>query len=187
MQDKTFHTIRNILLLSVCAISFLALIGWIADIPSLYTVGPTYISMKAQTAVGLLLAGLSSFFLTNRKNSETLVMVLSCALELLVLYAFIFSKALKVGDNIPSTVALVNLGLLGLTNIFIILHSKWYKISATMVAGAGVFGLLGYFIGEPAMYSYIKNIDTGMSIQTCVSFLFLGMVGLLTKRVTVHI
>jgi|GEM_PF-6108901 len=60
--EKKFNTFSLRFSIAVITISFIVLLGWLLNIPVLKSISPYWISMKSNTALSFLLAGISILF-----------------------------------------------------------------------------------------------------------------------------
>ncbi|MCX5656197.1 MAG: response regulator [Planctomycetota bacterium] len=189
------------------ATGLLVLLGWLLDIPSLKSVLPGFVAMKANTAVGFVLAGMS-LALFGRAARSVPIRRLSqaCAgatalLGLLTLGQYLFAlnfgidqvlfrgpagaiKTLSPGRMAPSTA--LNFLLLG-SALLLAGSRRGIRIAQPLALLAGWIGLLaliGYLYGDSALCDSALcgiGIYTQMAVHTAVTFVILGF-GVLLAR-----
>lgn len=149
------------------------LLGWIFDIPSLKSVVPWFVTMKASTATGFVIAGLSLAMLALANTSAAglrISQILACStslLGLLVICQYIFGINLgidqmlfrepdnAVGPLPPGHMALntaINFLLLGCA-LFIVNFRRGITVAQGLALLTGLMGLLpliGYIYGATA-------------------------------------
>ncbi|MCX6983278.1 MAG: hypothetical protein NT118_00815 [Lentisphaerae bacterium] len=175
------------------AAGLLVLIGWLFDIPSLKSVLPWFVTMKANTAAGFVLAGLS-LTLFARANPSALGLRLSqifacvtALLGFLTVCQYLFDLNLgidqllfrepanAVGPLAPGQMALntaINFLILGCA-LFIVNFRRGIPVAQGLALLTGLTGLLpliGYLYGATAF------IGIGQYTQMAVHTAFLFMV-----------
>jgi PAS domain S-box-containing protein len=184
------------------ATGVLVLFGWLLDIPSLKSVLPGFVTMKADTAVGFILAG-AALALLGRAARSVRIRRLSqaCAgatalLGLLTLSEYLFAldlgidqvlfsepagaiNTLSPGRMSPSTA--LNFFLLG-SALLLAGFRRGIRIAqplALLTAWIGLQALIGYLYGVSALYGI--GVYTQMAVHTAVAFVILGL-GILLAR-----
>ncbi|MEI6226770.1 MAG: PAS domain S-box protein, partial [Deltaproteobacteria bacterium] len=187
--------------MATTAVGVAVLVGWALDLPTLKSVLPGVVSMKANTALGFVLAGLSLSLRERGRASRITTGALAGATALLgfltlVEYAlgvnlgidqFLFREAagtvgtLSPGRMAPTTA--VSFLLVGL--------SRWLAIWPSTVAVAqglalvvallGYLSLTGYVLGATALIGIGRF--TQMAVHTAALFLLAGL-GLIVLRPT---
>ncbi|MGB2868075.1 MAG: response regulator [Bacteroidota bacterium] len=178
------------------------LIGWILNIPLLMSVGSGMISMKVNTAITLVLAGMSLLFsVRDVDKGKKVAMVLaflvgSIGVVNIAEYAFtwdagidqlIFKETtmtpgtLSPGRMIPNTA--INFFLFGLAIMAIRTNVRWgagvAQISALIVGLFGLISLLAYIYGLFELSGYAMY--SRMALLTAFSFIFLSVGALCTQ------
>lgn len=185
----------------VASIGCLVLFGWIANIPMLKSVLPGLVTMKANTALGFVLAGTSLFLLLKSTTSERrLVDRLCClvvaALSLATLSEYVFGWNLGIDQFLviddPQPVNTSNPGRMSpLTAICFTLvscalwlnGSKQRGTSAAKVSWAEGCVLLVSSIAAQVLIAYLYQVQpiigliiyTQMAVHTAVCFIVLGV------------
>jgi PAS domain S-box-containing protein len=182
--------------MAVLATGVLVLFGWLLDIPSLKSVLPGFVTMKANTAVGLILAG-ASLALLGRAARSVRIRRLSrvCAGTTVLLGLLTVSQCLfgldfgidqllfrepagAVGTLSPGRMApatAVDFLLLG-GALFLGNFRRTILASQRMALLAGLIGLLaltGYMYGAPNLYGI--GHYTQMAVHTAVAFVILSL------------
>jgi len=178
------------------ATGVLVLLGWLLDIPGLKSVLPGFVTMKANTAAGFILAGVSLALLGRAARSMRIRRLSqACAgatvlLGLLTLSQYLFAldfgidqllfrepagaiKTLSPGRMAPSTA--LNFLLLG-SALLLAGSRRGIRIAQPLALLAGWIGLqalIGYLYGVSALYGI--GVYTQMSMHTAVTFVILGL------------
>jgi len=178
------------------ATGVVVLFGWLLDIPALKSVLPGFVSMKANAAVGFVLAGTSLALLgragrsvRNRRLSQacagitallglfTFSQYLFCCWDLGIDQPLFRAPAGAVGTLFPGRMApatAIDFLLLG-GALFLagfrrtILASQWLALLAGVI---GWLSLLGYLYGAPNLYGIGQY--TQMAVHTAAAFIILG-------------
>jgi PAS domain S-box-containing protein len=177
------------------ATGVVVLFGWLLDVPSLKSVLPGFVTMKANTAVGFILAGVSLALLGRAARSARIRRLSqACAggtalLGLLTLSQYLFgwnlgidqllfrAPAGAVGALFPGRMApatAIDFLLLG-GALFLagfrrtILASQWLALLAGVI---GWLALLGYLYGAPNRYGIGHYAQ--MAVHTAAVFIILG-------------
>jgi two-component system, sensor histidine kinase and response regulator len=208
---KKNHTLEQVFVktsavMAVCAagIGLLALLGWIFNIAILKTNGAGYVTIKANTAIALALAG-AALFLLNNGNARSIKYRAGLALAgmtaligLLTLMEHAFNLQLGIdelffrgsdytagtvhaGRMAPNTA--VNFILLGVSLMLIDARGGMlFSLGRLCACGAGLiafFALAGYSYGVTAFYGFESY--TKMALYTAAAFLAL-FIGALIAR-----
>jgi signal transduction histidine kinase/CheY-like chemotaxis protein len=177
------------------ATGVVVLFGWMLDIPSLKSVLPGFVTMKANTAVGFVLAGASLALLgcaarsvRIRRLSQACAGIMAL-LGLLTFSQYLFGLDLgidqllfrapagTVGTLSPGRMApatAIDLLLLGGALLLAgfrrtILASQWLALLAGVI---GWLALTGYLYGAPNLYGI--GHYTQMAVHTAAAFIILG-------------
>lgn len=200
----TFRRFSTIAALVVTGIGLLVLLGWMLDIALLKSIYPEYVSMKATTAMGFVMAGIALYLLHQKSSfrpallTSRLLAVIMILLGLVVfleymtnlstgLGTWVFSEdAHAPGTHTPGRMALntalgfvfvgLALWLAGLKHAFAPTASQ---LLGLFVALLSFLPLLGYAFRVDRLYGI--GDYTHMAIHTAVAFLLLG-VGILFVR-----
>jgi PAS domain S-box-containing protein len=185
----------------VASIGCLVLLGWIVNIPILKSVLPGLATMKANTALGFVLAGTSLFLLSKPTTSKRrLVSRLCClgiaVLSLATLSEYLFGWNLGIDQFLaiddPQAVNTSNLGQMSpLTAICFTLvscalwlsRSQQRPTSAAKVSWAEGFALFVSAIAAQVLIAYLYQVQpiigliiyTQMAVHTAVCFIVLGV------------
>jgi len=189
--------------ISVTFVGFVVLIGWIFNIPTLKSISPGLVTMKANTAVAFILAGISLWILCKQKIGERVHFIAkSCAtivalIGLLTLTEYIFGwelvgidqllfreSAEVVGTSHPGRMApttALNFFMLGSALILLDMPfgfqpSQFFAILGSFI---GLLNLVGYTYGVKELYGIPSY--TQMALHTSVTFLVLS-IGILFIR-----
>src|SRR5688572_15757233 len=183
----------------VIAVGFLVLIGWLFDISALKSILPGLATMKANTALAFVFAGLSLWLAhTGHENQRVDLIAKVCAvltvlIGLLTLSEYVFSQDLRIdqllfkdpltpenahpGRMSPATA--LNLSLLGFA--LLILDRRQYRWPVELFGLAAllisVLVLIGYAYGVPSLYNFfpysVVAIHTALTFSIlCVGILF---------------
>jgi len=179
--------------LAVMVLGTLALLGWVLGIPALKSILPGYVAMKANTAIGFLLAGGALSLMASPQRSHLLPQVLAGLLTLLGLATFIqyifgldfridqllFQEppgafgTLAPGRMAPTTAlgfTLHGLALLLASQRRSAAWSQWLALPAGLFA---LLTLLGYLYGPIGMVG--AGHYTIQAIHTTLAFLLLTL------------
>ena len=175
-------------------VGFLVLVGWISDIPSLKSVLPSLTTMKANTALAFILAGVSLWVLQKEQTSQrTRRIGQACAAfvalaGMLTLSEYVLDLDLGLDQLLfkessgavrtshlgrMSPVTALNFGLVGCALLLLetnrgILPGQYLAIGAAI---SSLIALVGYAYGEESLYSI--SVYTSMALHTSVTFLVL--------------
>ncbi len=179
------------------AVGFIVLCGWIFDITFLKSLHPTLVSMKANTAIAIMLAGMSLwFFHTLRKSSFNALIVSFCAALVAAVGLFtiieyiggwnfgidqlLFKEPIgTVGTFVPGRMALntalcfLCLGVALLlarsksTALFVL--SQLLSLATALIA---LIALIGYLYDIREFYGYAQY--TQMALHTAFTLLILS-------------
>lgn len=188
------------------AVGTVVLLGWFLDVSLLKSVSPTWVSMKANTALCFVLSGASFFLLraypeASRQRLAGQVaglLVLLVAATTLGEYAFgwdarldqlLFSESAaaaaggepgRMGANTAVAFVLAVLALL-LIDVEI-RRVRPGQIAALLVGAIGMVALVGYLYGAHGFKTGVGRSDvTPMAVHTSVSFILLAHAVLLAR------
>jgi PAS domain S-box-containing protein len=203
IQSKLVHRwgsspayISDICSLIAVLVGVMVLVGWAADIATLKSLSPHWVSMKANTALGFVLAG-SALFLSSgeRRRDRTgrlgiLLAVLVSLLGLLTAGEYLLGwnlgidqlltheppgtvGALKPGRMAPS--AALSFATLGIA--LVLLHAaRRRRLIQILVAPSltlSTLAVLTYILGAATLYGTPGH--AGMALHTALAFLVLGV------------
>jgi PAS domain S-box-containing protein len=179
----------------VAIIGGVVILGWIFDIPTLKSILPTWVTMKANTAIGFILSGVTLWSLSlpqrrsPRYSSLLAAVVLGIGLLTLIQYAFDINLGIDqllfkepadaVATSAPGRMAAntaFNFLLLGSTLFLLskprVFHPgvQTFTLTAFFIA---LLGLLGYIYGIQEFYGF--GSYTKMAVHTAIAFLILSM------------
>lgn len=170
------------------------LIGWMFDIPTLKSVHPSLVTMKANTALSFLLIGLSLWLLQIEQRKSIRYRIgqscafVVCAIGLLTLIQYLFGLDLGIdqllfkepqgavatsypGRMAPNTA--INFFLIGLSLFFLDLRTrrKWYPAQFLILFEGLIsfLALVGYIYGVRKFYGPFMAM-TVMAVHTAVLF-----------------
>jgi len=196
---QAFHRVVPLLGFVVVALSAIVLIGWAFDIAMLKSVFPGLVTMKANTAMGLLLSGLALAILSQKKLGAPLrfcIAVLAgmvIALGALTLGEYFFGWNLgldellfrdvieSVGTSQPGRMApstafcfVMTGSALVVASQRILLRLRFPIVAAlgaalVVIAGVGSLGQITNGLFDVRLWNYF-----GMAVHTAVGFILLG-------------
>lgn len=178
----------------VILLSLVVLYGWIANIESLKSVLPGLVSMKVNTAAGLLLGGLVQYLLTLQTGGKGMrwlrragaVLILFIGLLTLAEYLFgwdagidqllfqpVSSEVLTASTGRMSILTALCFVLLGSAFLLLELQRKLHiaQILVLLTAGISLLPLGGYLYGD-VDFPRIGNA-TQMALHTAIGFILL--------------
>lgn len=202
-QNSRFITIAHFGSMIVFLVGSLAFIGWIFDIDILKSVLPGTVSMKANTALCFMMAGISLWLGVTAGSTRTHRLQQACGIivsliGLLTLSQYLFGWncgidqllfkdpindgfTLFPGRMAPNTA--LNFSLLGIGLLFLDweTHSgrhpaQFFIIPASIIS---LLGLVGYFYGAAGFYRLLNY--TPMAINTVVAFSILCIAMLISR------
>lgn len=197
---KSLQYISQFLSIAVFVLGCLVSLGWIFDISILKSVLPQLVSMKANTAIALIIGAISLWLLNHKKetkpNNKRLLITINFLSSLVIfiglstLIQYIFNIDLGIDqlifkeikpENIPgipgrmapnTALAFILLG----SAILLINKRKYFVAQLISIVGflLGFLGLLGYLYGITAFYGIGAN--TAMAVHTSLAFIsiFIG-------------
>lgn len=181
----------------------LVLSGWIFGVEQLKSVFPGFSTMKANTAIGLILAGAALWLANDEKQGREKRLILRvCAmlvglLGLLTLGEYIFGRNFGIDQLIfkdlqtatasfpgrMSIVAALNFSLIGTALLLLDVKIRQYYYPSqffALIAGALTsIALVGYLYGVESLYS--GGSFSSMAVHTALSFALLAL-GILCAR-----
>ena len=175
-------------------VGVLVLVGWVSDIPFLKSVLPGLTTMKANTALAFILAGVSLWVLNQKQTPQhtrrlgqacaafvALIGVLTLSEYVLDLDLGLDQLLLKessgaVGTSHPgrmSPVTALNFALVGCALLLLKTHRGIFPGQYLTIGAAlsSLTALVGYAYGEESLYSL--SVYTSMALHTSVTFLVL--------------
>lgn len=190
--------------LIVILVSGLVLIGWMLDIPTLKSVLPSLVTMKANTAIALLLSGISLWLLQKlevsqrrRRIGQTLALTVA-SIAVVTLSQYLFSWNLGIDQlvfrEMPGAIETSHPGRMAPTTalnfVFISFallilgqktqrHQSLFVFLTLTAALISWLSLLGYAYEVEFFYGVASY--TSMALNTSISFIVL-CVGLLLAR-----
>jgi len=197
---KALRRLSEVAGIATSAIGGIAMTGWLLDVDVLKSVVPGLITMKANTALVLMLLG-ASLYATASGDERYRNAVRVATLVAFTLAAAVFSQYVHGHDlgvdlllfyEPPGTVGTVHPGRMAsntslcflLVGMGLLLADTRYGAAVTPAVGvvvgvAGLLALVGYFTGLTNLYGFAKQ--TQMAVPTAVGILLLGF-GLLACR-----
>jgi len=201
---RSFRAFSSWVALAVTTVGFSVLLGWLLDVHWLKSVLPGLVTMKANTALGLILAAVALWLLrAEHGNRSERRLGQLCAFVVLLLGLLTFSQYLfgwdfgidqllfretpeairtsSLGRMAPQTA----LGFLLVASALLLLdvetrsHHRPAQALALAVALASFFALCGYAYGVSAFYGFASY--THIALHTAVSFGLLSL-GVLCAR-----
>ena len=183
------------------ALGVLVLAGWQWQLSALLSVLPGEITMKPNTAIGFLCAGLSLLLLTSTSGSERSRMaaavpaIIVIALGLCTLIEYLLHVNLGVDQLLyldrfqfpyPGRMAhitAVNFFLAGLSLLLLSLFEKqstWPQLLSLLSGLSALLAIIGYLYGVPLLYGSIRY--TSMALHTGIGFLILSLATVHSRR-----
>jgi len=174
----------------VIVVGFLVLVGWLFDISVLKSILPSLATMKANTALAFLLAGLSLWLASIKHENQWIDLIakgcatLTVLIGLLTVSEYVFSRDFGIDQLLfkdtptpenayPGRMSLVtalNFSLLGFS--LLLLDRFQYRrlmeaftITALIIS---VLALLGYAYGVPSLYQFFPY--SSVAIHTALAF-----------------
>ena len=197
---KALRRLSEVAGIATSAIGGIAMTGWLLDVDVLKSVVPGLITMKANTALVLMLLG-ASLYATASGDERYRNAVRVATLVAFTLAAAVFSQYVHGHDlgvdlllfyEPPGTVGTVHPGRMAsntslcllLLGMGLLLADTRYGAAVTPAVGvvvgvAALLALVGYFTGLTNLYGFAKQ--TQMAVPTAVGILLLGF-GLLACR-----
>jgi PAS domain S-box-containing protein len=188
----------------VFSVGCIVLMGWILGIPALKSIHPAWVSMKANTALAFVFAGLALTLLSGELFSNTrmrvgqLLAMLVALIGILTLCEYALGWNLRIDEILfkddTSAVATSSPGrmapstavcflLLGLATVVIAWGERWRvrpaEVLTIMVSAVSLSSFVEYAIGQPILYNFSQY--TRMALHTSAIFLVLSL-GLLLAR-----
>ena len=203
--EQWFQKVSFLLSLLVILVGVIVLLGWTLDIALLKSISSNWLSMKANTAICFLLAGVSIAFQYPVKwpfnaNYQKKISVLAACIfgfiTLLILVEYLFNISpgideliFKDGPNpfgtlypgrmAPSTVVcFLLLSVSILSGDYKIFKTRVFQIPLLIVVGISLAGLSGYIFGAEVMFS-LGGFNS-MAFHTVLCFLLLAIASLLS-------
>lgn len=183
--------------LVVAAAGAAVLLGWLLDVPLLKSISPSWVTMKANTALGFVLSGLA---LANLGRPSRLQLVRLCAGAVILLSALTLAEHVAgrdlhidqllvrepldaVGTSAPGRMAPTTAAALTLSGAALLLASGARAVVASqglaiLVVLAGLLPLTGYCYGATQLLGIGQY--TQMAVHTAALFVVLGL-GLLGR------
>gem|GEM_PF-635282 len=184
------------------AVGFLVLVGWRFNIPVLTSMLPGLATMKANTALGLILCGISLWSLNHKEMKKSMRILANACVTIVLLIAaltlgeylsnrdfgidqlFFQDTTADPGTSFPgrmSPAAALNLLLLGCA--LLLIDNRWSNwltesltITALLIAGVAV---IGYIYAISSLYQI--GVYASMALHTALAFIVL-CVGILSAR-----
>ncbi|MES2877658.1 MAG: diguanylate cyclase [Pseudomonadota bacterium] len=189
--------------LVVIALGLVVLVGWTLDITALKSVLPGWVTMKANTALGFLMAGASLFAATRQQptlawHRTQLVLAAGVALlGLLTLSEYAFNVNLGIDQLLftapdeavskapPGRMALITAAAFALSGVALLLLDRtWARIAAQTAALlsnlVGMLSILGYAYGATALYGG-GGVYSSVALHTAIGLVLLNL-GMLLAR-----
>lgn len=164
------------------AIGLTALIGWSLRIPHLYRPFDWAVPMAFKTSYMFCLAALIAIVAClselGRHRRYPLatsggVVLCSMAAEAAGPYLAPFVAPATARDVPPALATISLMTLIGISGIM--LDIRFFgKLAGFACLILGTFGLLGYLLHVPVLYTEIPNLTVGMAPNTCLAFVLVG-------------
>ncbi|MDI6767128.1 MAG: PAS domain S-box protein [Bacteroidota bacterium] len=185
----------------VIIVGLIVTIGWIFDIAILKSIYPTFVSMKANTAVAFILSGISLWFLIDEQAKQWKIYLAQvCAVIVALLgglsltqYLFgvdfgidqlLFTEPVgAVETSHPGRMAPATALNFLFVGISLLLYSRKVvtiaRVLITLVAAVALFSFLSYLFGSSSLRQL--GSSTTMALHTSVTFIIFA-VSLLTMK-----
>ena len=189
------YIIANVLAVVVILLGLVVVYGWLADIPVLRQIHPTFVSMKFNTALLFSLTGIATFYLIRENFNITITIgifstLLALATALQYLTGLNFGIDTLVVDD-PALIKTVSPGRMGMSSAIgfavtsiaqILLSARRYRKHAQLVGG--LLGGIALALGLSALCGYALDLDaalgwgkfSAMALHTATGFSLLGSV-----------
>lgn len=191
--DSLEVTLRMTFGVLVSALGFAVLIGWYINNVVLIPFSAELIPMQFNTALGMLLSGLSILFLKNHKKILALFSASIFLISILTLLQYIFGITIGVDQLLIKAVHTTNILYPGrmapntavcflFTSMMFFIsafsnHFAWRNVVAmllcTVIGILGLISLSGYFFGVPMLYAW-GNM-AAMAMYTAVGFVGISL------------
>lgn len=208
------HRQRNVLIVRLIAaivilVGLLVMYGWIAGIPLLTSLNPSWVSMKFVTAICFVLSGvllwLISTLLKSTSNTALTTLPIVAFVMLLLMGGLVPTIITGAGfgietffvqdpshanftsvGGVPALATIVCFVALGSVALFITYrpaHTHQYCTRAgIIVAALGSIVCVGYATDMPILQSYVKGVSSAMALHTAILFVLIGIGLLLLSR-----
>lgn len=193
-----FKRASEILSIIIFLTGLAVLAGWIFDIPSLKSILPNFVTMKANSAICFVLIGLSLWFFQEKRianNSNRLIAYFLAAIVFLVgflsFYQCIFGLNLGIDQllfkepagavytNSPGRMALntaINFTFIGIALFLLEAKAAIFlylaQLLIILVGLVALFTLMGYLYGAMPLYMGL-HFSTAMALHTAALFIMI--------------
>ena len=184
----------------VGTVACITLAGWIFGTPTLTSVVPGLVSMKANTAICFLLLSGALYAAAGCRGSrwQGWLAVAAAVLASLTLFEYISGTSLGIDEALfrdtglsphpgrMSPITAANFVLLASALLVPSFKRSDYlkEALALLLALSATFAIVGYVYGVPALYGAVSSSSTAMALHTGVSFLLLAVGFLFVERET---
>jgi diguanylate cyclase (GGDEF)-like protein len=184
----------------VGTVACITLAGWIFGTPTLTSVVPGLVSMKANTAICFLLLSGALYAAAGCRGSrwQGWLAVAGAVLASLTLFEYISGTSLGIDEALfrdtglsphpgrMSPITAANFVLLASALLVPSFKRSDYlkEALALLLALSATFAIVGYVYGVPALYGAVSSSSTAMALHTGVSFLLLAVGFLFVERET---
>ena len=201
--DRRINALPRVAGALAIAVGSIVILGWLFGIESLKSLHPSMVSMKANTALAFVIAGVS-LLLYAAPGAGRLKMIARFMASVLVLiglvniaqYAFTWDAGIDqflfpepertVGTYLPGRMVLntaINFSFFGLALLMLGTRTRWTDglahVAALLVGLFGILAVIAYAFGVPG--STGLGVYTRMALHTAFAFIFLS-VGLVCLR-----
>jgi PAS domain S-box-containing protein len=171
---------------AVVIISGLALAGWLLDIPALTSIVPGQVTMKFNTALGLILAGVA--LLRRQPRLTRVVSAINILLGGLTLAEYLFGWNLGIDEWLVreiiaspqlqppgrmSFVSAVNLCLIGSSLLLLPRRPGLAQGLALVIGLLGLLSLTGYLYGVHYLYTLVAF--SAIAVHTAAAFILISL------------
>lgn len=209
-SDNLRYEVGRLCGLVAFVIGLLVLLGWVLGIPALKSVVPGLPTMKVNTALAIMLAGISLWSLASRegRGSKPWIVGVSCSIAagtivVMTLSEYAFSVDLGIDElflrDDPSSAGTIYPGrvapataatLCGIITALLLFHSGYVPLLPQLLTGlalvASALSCLGHLYGAQELYTFgpfaSVAVHTGLAMLTlCVGMLSAGPATWLTR------
>ncbi|MBS4057346.1 MAG: PAS domain S-box protein [Bacteroidales bacterium] len=195
---KPLHRFVGFTALTTSLIGSIVLFGWAFDLMALKSILPTFVTMKANTAIGFVLSGLSLFLLNSQSHKKRIMLMAKVLAGLVLLLGSLslFEYLLHINFGIDqlvfaddvSAVLTASPGRMSATTAFCFimigasLLLQDFRLGKKIIPGqlfslfvfmTGLIGLISYFYAQWSLLQVLQS--TAMALHTAALFIILSM------------
>ncbi len=199
-SDRSYEKTVRIIAIITIATGILVMYAWIFDIDFLKSIFPNAPTMKFNTAISFIMSGISLYFIARIREGDlrkshiflpVTIMVIFLMMVSIILSIFIKvqtgietafieekSAVLTIVPRPPSLATIacfVMMIALGISALYSVrFFTKLSTLLGLAILVLGSISIIGYVVGQPALYYYVEGISTGMAPHTSALFVLLG-------------